>query len=163
MKLSRLSHPSRLRLPFRVIMMSLILCGGGSHPAAHDVVSQTGSRHVPELDSRIPEAKDEQLKFYSNSEWHNPFVVVQPDGVRVLVRDIVKAGPIKPEKLAKALVSLPLSAWPRGRAVALSQSAFIPVRTDGEPEPTEPAYIIVKKVEFTLRQLRLKIVRTPIT
>ena len=120
------------------------------------------SQQPKELDRRIPEAIDEQLKFQNNSDWHNPFVVVRLDGVTVFVREEMKAGPIQPEELARVLIALPLSAWPRGRAVALSQSSRIPFWIDGYPEPTHPCYILRKKVDVVLRDLKVRVVGTPV-
>ena len=127
------------------------------------VVCCLGASQQPsELDSRIPEARDDQLKFQQNSDWHNPFVVVQLDGVRVFVREELKGGPVQPEELARMLLSLPLSAWPRGRAVALSQSSRIPFWIDGHPEPTHPGYLLRKKVDAVLGELKVRVVGTPV-
>jgi hypothetical protein len=55
--------------------------------------------------------------------WRNPYLIVRVDGVGLLdVGDNLQQI-LDPDKLPEALASLPLSAWPYGRVVAIQESS----------------------------------------
>jgi hypothetical protein len=77
----------------------------------------TGLERIPEPDtSKYP-------KFHDMSEWKNPQLVVREDGIGLVDLENHEVHILRIDQVEAELVSLPLSAWPYGRAVLVSQAA----------------------------------------
>lgn len=83
--------------------------------------SEFGISDQISLDSAIPSAdpaKYESIR--EGSDWRNPYLVIRPDGVELSAGSPVSQRRIvSTDELARTLASLPLSAWPYGRVVAM--------------------------------------------
>lgn len=64
--------------------------------------------------------------------WQNPYLIIKTDGVALLDPDNHEERLLKPEELTQVLGDLPLSAWPYGRVVAVTQNG---VRAPGDDVP----------------------------
>jgi hypothetical protein len=76
------------------------------------------------LDSRIPTPAPPALSGQRTAnDWHNPFLMVTIDGIDLFPVAPVGGAPqhIPIAKLAATLTSLPRSAWPLGRVVAVTE------------------------------------------
>ena len=54
--------------------------------------------------------------------WQNPYLIIRADGVGLLDPDDHLERILKPGELTQALGDLPLSAWPYGRVVAVTEN-----------------------------------------
>ena len=78
---------------------------------------ETGLERIPEPDS----TKYPRLE--NLAQWKNPQLVVREDGIGLVDYDNHEVHVLKLDQVEAELVSLPISAWPYGRAVLLSQAA----------------------------------------
>lgn len=62
-------------------------------------------------------------------EWRNPYLIVQANGVALLDAANHEEHLLKPQELPEALAKLPLSAWPYGRVVVVTENV---VRATGD-------------------------------
>lgn len=77
---------------------------------------ETGLERIPEPDStKYPSLQD-------LPQWRNPQLVVREDGIGLIDLENREVHILKLEQVEAELVSLPLSAWPYGRVVLLSQA-----------------------------------------
>jgi hypothetical protein len=103
------------------------------------------------LDPRIPRADHARYEREWKMRWRNPRVVVDRDGVFLLLGDRgFGEGEAPVADLAAALVALPRKAWPYGRVVALTET------------PRTPAADRLDAVRATLRSLGVEAVETPV-
>ena len=73
---------------------------------------------------RIPTADSSKYPALSNmKDWQNPYLVVRDDGIGLVDLSNHEIHVLKPEEVPAELVSLPLSAWPYGRVVLVTQAA----------------------------------------
>jgi hypothetical protein len=103
-----------------VLLVSLTACSKPESPAPQATTEAplpTGLERIPEPDtSKYP-------KFHDMGEWKNPQLVVREDGIGLVDLENHEVHILKIEQVEAELVSLPISAWPYGRAVLLSQAA----------------------------------------
>ena len=103
-----------------ILLASLAACSKPDAPAPQATTQAplpTGLERIPEADtSKYP-------KLHEMNEWKNPQLVVREDGIGLVVLENREVHILKIEQVEAELVSLPLSAWPYGRAVLLSQAA----------------------------------------
>ena len=57
-------------------------------------------------------------------EWGNPYLIVRTDGIGLLDPSNHEEHRLKVEELPEALASLPASAWPYGRVIAVQDSGW---------------------------------------
>jgi hypothetical protein len=97
---------------------------------------------IPEKYTSIRDARD----------WQNPYLSVCRQGVIVNVRSVKRLSDTAPiETLRTALLNLPVTAWPYGRIVALSDCSI------GEPGDTDDRKRRMRDVEGVLKALGLEI------
>lgn len=111
----------------------------------------TGLERVPEPDpTKYPRMED-------LPQWKNPQLVVREDGIGLIDLENREIHILKIEQVEAELVSLPISAWPYGRVVLLSQAA----PSDG----SEQAKIRLREnrglLVGTLKNLQVKIREAP--
>jgi hypothetical protein len=87
------------------------------------------------------------------AEWRNPYIVVKPAGADVCISGKCDLVPVS--ALGAKLESLPLSAWPYGKVVALQDVSII---SGGEEKALDKNHVDVDK---TLRGLGIAIVPWP--
>ena len=83
------------------------------------------------LDEKIPKAdKKKYESIRDGKDWANPFLVVTAEGVEIRSKGIAKGRKtVATKELRKTLTSLPVSAWPYGRVVAVVE---IGIRSDND-------------------------------
>jgi hypothetical protein len=73
----------------------------------------------------IPEPTPEKYRSLIHMKgWRNPYLIIRADGVALLQPDDHLERILKPGELTEALGNLPLSAWPYGRVVAVTENAI---------------------------------------
>jgi hypothetical protein len=109
------------------------------------------------LDPKIPPPDAEKYKFVRDApDWANPYLVVRADGVDLISKAIPGGRKkIAVKDLHKALVGLPVSAWPYGRVVAVSE---ISIRSGNDDELVGEN---AKVVDSVLHRLGVNINRWP--
>ena len=72
----------------------------------------------------IPEPTPEKYRSLIHMKgWRNPYLIIRADGVALLDPDDHLERILTPGELTQALGNLPLSAWPYGRVVAVTENA----------------------------------------
>jgi len=70
---------------------------------------------------QIPPADPQKyLGMRDLKNWRNPYLIIKPEGVALLDVDNHEEHILKPDELPAALADLPVSAWPYGRIVVVS-------------------------------------------
>jgi Tol biopolymer transport system component len=101
------------------------------------------------LDSRVPHANRERYENVRDAlKWENPFIIVRPEDIEVRLPRTQQV--IKVEGLAAHLASLPISAWPYGRVVALQE---IGIQNRGDRSAIKNSF---RKVQTILENLDLE-------
>jgi len=126
------------------VLVALFACVLGGAPAH---ARQSGQER--QLDARIGPPKARIYKSIRDGrDWKNPILIIGRDGVELRTTLVVPGTNIVSIKdLRQALIELPLSSWPYGRVVALSDAGIL----SGEPGETEA---IVSNREMTLAILK---------
>lgn len=90
---------------------------------AREIARQNGNdvRIDGPLDPRIPPPDPNQYKSVQDGrDWRNPYISIQGDGINFLISSSpIVWTLIQADELSKTLTSLPVSAWPYGRVVAV--------------------------------------------
>ncbi|SRR5579871_4087031 len=98
----------------------------------------------------IPAADPAALAKVDVHAWKNPYLIVKPNSVALLDVADHEEKDLKPEELGTTLASLPQSAWPYGRVVAV---------TINETKATEDDKVQLRKnralVAGTLKDLQI--------
>jgi len=93
---------------------------------------ETTIQHVGSL-AEIPAATPElYMHIQDYAHWKNPYLTVLPDGISIQCLAVAFTKKVPAGALHQTLLSLPLSAWPYGRVVAL-QAGGGPTRPDDPP------------------------------
>jgi len=93
---------------------------------------ETSTRRILSL-ADIPAPKPElYMHVQDYVQWKNPYLIVLPDGVRIQSLTGAFNKKVSVGALHETLLSLPPSAWPYGRVVAV-QAGGGPTRTDDPP------------------------------
>lgn len=117
----------------------------------------------PRLSRKIPPADPAVYKPRMANDWPNPRVMVDTEGIYLFEDGSTHPEhPVPVDKLAAAIVRLPLGRWPWGRIIALSLSPRMPVWKDGVSSATDPRFATLVRVRTILRSLGLEIVETPV-
>lgn len=104
-----------------VLMISLAaLCACSKPPQASprfssEMTPEARIQQIPPADS----AKYARLR--DMKSWRNPYLIVKQDGFWLLDVSNNEEHPLKPDQILDALASLPSSAWPYGRVVAVQE------------------------------------------
>lgn len=141
-----------LSLIVLIISSFLLSCDKQKSPMESASKAPTNSA-LTELDSRIPPDDSGTYKSVQDaSDWQNPYLVIQRDGVALKCLAISKKEwqIILPEELAKRLIELPVEAWPYGRVIAVQEIA-IRSRNDDRDIAANKA-----KVEMVLKALGVR-------
>jgi hypothetical protein len=86
----------------------------------------TAQRKAPRLDPRIPPTDRALYAEEWKTRWRNPRVLVDRDGVFLLVGGKPLGEDAKyVDDVAAALAALPRKAWPHGRVVALTKTGRV--------------------------------------
>jgi hypothetical protein len=106
-----------LRVGFLIVLVLLTAC---SKPRPAEPFQTTKPTDL----ERIPTADSSKYPTLSNmKDWQNPYLVVRDDGIGLVDLSNREIHVLKPEEVPAELVSLPLSAWPYGRVVLVTQAA----------------------------------------
>ncbi|HST52406.1 MAG TPA: hypothetical protein VLJ61_10395 [Pyrinomonadaceae bacterium] len=94
--------------------------------------SQT-SKNVARDFRKMPADASKYKSITDAKDWRNPFLTIRPNGVGIRVRAISMSEEriIPIGDLKKTLTSLPLSAWPYGNVIVVSE---IGIRSGGQEE-----------------------------
>ncbi len=78
------------------------------------------------LDSRIAPPNPSKYKdIRDGKDWQNPYLVILPEGVEVTTRSpTVERRIVTCGELTEFLVSLPITSWPYGRVIAVSETGI---------------------------------------
>jgi len=148
---------SSVVLVLALTVLALIALAGCSKPpeaapsAAPEAAKATGLESIPPADpAKYP-------LFQNMSGWKNPYFVVRDDGIGFVDLSNREVHILAPEQIPAELASLPLSAWPYGRVVLVTQAA---------PKiPTDQAKAEIRKnrglLAGTLKELDVKIQEAP--
>jgi hypothetical protein len=116
-------------LGLSVLAGSLALLVSCSKPPT--APAETATATTPE--ARIQQIPAADPRKYAGMQdmkaWRNPYLIVRRDGVAFLDTADNEERLIRLEDLPKALASLPASAWPYGRVVAVTEAG---VRASGD-------------------------------
>lgn len=107
-----------LRVGFLIVLVLLTACSKPRRPP------EPAEATKPTDLERIPAADSSKYPTLSNmKDWQNPYLVVRDDGIGLVDLSNREIHVLKPEEVPAELVSLPLSAWPYGRVVLVTQAA----------------------------------------
>lgn len=156
------------------LLLCLSACSQPPASAPNAASSQPAQRQVPtvaqekekfrqELEKIPPPTKSRYIDVHSIESWENPFLSVGVNTIkmRVIMADanpstVGQGGMLRPQSarrqeleiripdLTKALTSLPASAWPYGRVIAVAETAT----TEKKQRPQ-----IRRNVELVIQQL----------
>ena len=108
-----------------VLLMAAALLLGQAAPAPRPITPPALQGESPnasdlKLDSRIPADDREKYRSIRDAkDWENPYLVVLKDGVDVRANGYWRTLPVS--ELPRALVALPVSAWPYGAVAAVEE------------------------------------------
>ena len=89
---------------------------------------QQGALREPTLDARIPVPDRARYQAVRDGrEWRNPFLVAVAIGFELTSASNPKPKLVTVKDLRRVLADLPITDWPYGRVVALSNSSILPV------------------------------------
>lgn len=94
----------------------LISCAAPKTPDAAALEASATARILA-----VPPASEKYRTMADRKGWRNPYLILRPDGVALLDPDNHLERILKPGELTQALGNLPLSAWPYGRVVAVTE------------------------------------------
>jgi len=101
-------------------LAALVSCTAAPQTPDAAALEATARAHV----LAIPQITDEQNRSLAKTKgWRNPYLIVRADGVALLDPDDHLERIVKPEELTQTLGNLPLSAWPYGRVVAVTENS----------------------------------------
>jgi hypothetical protein len=136
------------------LLVTLAACTKPAVPAPQTVAEtakETGLERIPEADpTQYPRMQD-------LAGWRNPQLVVREDGIGLVDAENHEIHILKQEQVEAELVSLPLSAWPYGRVVLLSQASARDNSEEVKVRLRENRGLLVG----TLKNLQVKIREAP--
>jgi hypothetical protein len=139
--------------PVALLLGSLLACSKPDVPTSQASApsQETGLERIPEPDStKFPRMQD-------LPQWQNPQLVVREDGIGLIDLENREIHILKMEQIEAELVSLPITAWPYGRAVLLSQAAPSDNSEAAKTKLRENRGLLVG----TLKNLRIQIREAP--
>jgi hypothetical protein len=137
-----------------ILLMALWACSKPETPVPQptaETPKETGLERIPEPDpTKYPRLQD-------LPQWKNPQLVIREDGIGLIDLENREVHILKLEQVEAELVSLPLTAWPYGRVVLLSQAA--------PRDTSEPAKVRLREnrglLVGTLKNLQVQIREAP--
>ena len=140
----------RRRLAAAVV---LTMCAATA-PAAHQLQDDAA---VPRgrLDPRIAVADRQRYKSIQDAKnWRNPILVIRADGNQVISKGLPSGErTVAPTDLQRALIDLPVTAWPYGRVVAVQDIGLHPADLSDGPAIANNRNVtlaILKTLEVTV-------------
>jgi hypothetical protein len=137
-----------------ILLVILAACTKPEAPAPQTspaTPKETGLERIPEPDStKYPRLQD-------LAQWQNPQLVVREDGIGLVDAENHELHILKMEQVEAELVSLPITAWPYGRVVLLSQAAPSDSSEQAKARLRENRGLLVG----TLKSLQVKIREAP--
>lgn len=122
--------------------------------------------HARKLDSRIPKTDHERFAEVWKTEWRNPRIMVDRDGAYLLLDgnafDASAQRYQSADALADALVALPVSSWPYGRIVSLTQTPRVQGGIRGQLVVTDPGFVPLDKVRRAVEALDVEVIESPV-
>jgi hypothetical protein len=111
----------RLRLSI-VLVVAVGMCACSKPP--QDTL-QASAETAPEVRiQQIPPADPQKYgQVRDMKSWRNPYLIVKQDGLWLLDVGNNEERPVNPDRVLDALATLPDSAWPYGRVVAVQEIA----------------------------------------
>ena len=109
-------------MKFMILMVALLLrqAAPAPRPLTPPAIQESQNPNDLKLDPRIPAADREKYRSIRDAkDWENPYVIVLRDGVDVRAKGY--RGTLPVSELRRALVVLPISAWPYGAVVGVQQ------------------------------------------
>jgi hypothetical protein len=108
------------RITWLLSVLVLASCAASKHNdgAASDASPEARIQAIPAADPARYRTKQEM------KNWHNPYLVVRTDGVGLVDLANNEEHILKPDELLPALAKLPLSAWPDGRVVMITEQGI---------------------------------------
>ncbi len=103
------------------VTFQLLILNSCARKAQVKTVAEMPDRVVSEdaLDVRIPAVDARHIRRRDGAEWLNPYLVISPEGIELTSQPVgIERRLIARNDLKRALISLPLEAWPYGRVVA---------------------------------------------
>jgi hypothetical protein len=88
------------------------------------------------LNPRIGRANPQQYGSIRDAkDWKNPYLVIRRDGIEVIASGLLSGRrTVAPTDLERALIDLPVTAWPYGRVVAVQEIGIRAAdRSDDKP------------------------------
>lgn len=73
---------------------------------------------------KLPVASDAWKKIQDMQLWKNPYIIIQRDGILLLVGGVRNYKTIAVEDLARTLAELPKTAWPLGRVIGVQENGL---------------------------------------
>lgn len=143
------------------IVLSLLPLNTWQPQAQVPARSQSNPSARAKLDHRIPAADPNKYKgIRDGNDWQNPYLVIHPNGVEIISKSsLIERRIILTDQLASALTRLPLTAWPYGRVIAVSN---IGIRNGffGSPVYQKDEQLIARnrtEIEKILKSLKVKV------
>lgn len=128
--LSETARKTAMKLLSGILVVISLLSFGSCKENAHVKVPSNEARMPSvksELDPRIPPPDPKKYGYLQdNMTWENPFLVIERNGVsfKAQAASIIEWQHISLDKLTSSLVNLPLTAWPYGKVVAVSEASL---------------------------------------
>src|SRR5437588_11628839 len=126
-----------------VLLVSVVACLQASAAKADD----------DKLDEKIPKADRKKYESIRDAkDWANPYLIVRANGIEIVSKGIDKGHRVvATNEVRKTLASLPVSAWPYGRVVALQEIGIRSGKDDTSIEKNKKSVQkILKSLEVTV-------------
>jgi hypothetical protein len=97
---------------------------------------QTDTVQAGRLSTRIGPANPQRYKVIRAAEdWENPYLIIRREGIEVIAKGLPSGRQIVPATdLQRALIDLPVTAWPYGRVVVMQDASIRAAdRSDEQP------------------------------
>ena len=133
----------------------LTMCAGG---VLSGWTAQRDSAANDQLDPRIPSARPRQYEaVLVAKDWRNPYLVIGPDSIELIAIGLPsRRTTVASTDLQRTLASLPVTAWPYGRVVAVQEDSIrVPERDD------KPIADNLNATLAILKRLQVRVERWP--
>jgi hypothetical protein len=109
----------------RRTMLRWVICWVAALAPAHGPL-RAAAPGSSGLHPKVPPADPRKYRGVRDAkDWANPYLVIRPDGVEIVSKSLPRGRKLVPAgQLRRALVHLPVAAWPYGRVVALQEAGI---------------------------------------
>jgi hypothetical protein len=112
------------RLGLGFLTITLVLLAGCSRvPGPPDRAAQEAAA-TARLQEIPPASPEKYRKMSDMKNWRNPYLVVLPEGIGLLDPDNNEQRLLKTDEVLQTLAALPVSAWPYGRVVVVTENGL---------------------------------------